>query len=452
MFKLLPSQEKHAARLKDSIRLHGCALDASSPGAGKTYIACAVARELGFQPLIVTTKATIPSWQRTAEGFELDPVAVVNYESIRTGKSEFCTKYQREAYSRRKTSFFWNLPPGSMLIFDEVQKCRRHSSVNAQLLLAAARQQVPTLMCSATAFVTPMDCCAIGAALGLFRDGWFWTWASQHGCSKGKFGWQFHGTEADLRCIHAAIFPEKGSRLSLADIPEFPETRIEARPVETGKAKEIQAIYTRMRRELQAAANTEDREKLAELAEAMKAKKANQMTISLRARAAVELCKVDAIAELAEDAAAQGESVAIFVNFTETIDALRARLDCNAVIHGAQTPAERQQVVDDFQANRKPIVICNIAAGGVGISLHDPTGQKPRLALISPTFSAIDLTQALGRVHRAGGARSRQIIVFADGTCENRTCEKVAEKCSNIALLNDGDLAPTFLHDKPNEH
>ena len=231
MFKLLPSQEKHAARLKDSIRLHGCALDASSPGAGKTYIACAVARELGFQPLIVTTKATIPSWQRTAEGFELDPVAVVNYESIRTGKSEFCTKYQREAYSRRKTSFFWNLPPGSMLIFDEVQKCRRHSSVNAQLLLAAARQQVPTLMCSATAFVTPMDCCAIGAALGLFRDGWFWTWASQHGCSKGKFGWQFHGTEADLRCIHAAIFPEKGSRLSLADIPEFPETRIEARPV-----------------------------------------------------------------------------------------------------------------------------------------------------------------------------------------------------------------------------
>ena len=87
MFKLLPSQEKHAARLKDSIRLHGCALDASSPGAGKTYIACAVARELGFQPLIVTTKATIPSWQRTAEGFELDPVAVVNYESIRTGKS-----------------------------------------------------------------------------------------------------------------------------------------------------------------------------------------------------------------------------------------------------------------------------------------------------------------------------------------------------------------------------
>ena len=106
-FQLYPAQEKQKKNLLYSLMNYGCALDASSPGAGKTYIACAVARELGLQPLIVTTKATIPSWQRTAEGFELDPVAVVNYESIRTGKSEFCTKYQREAYSRRKTSFFW---------------------------------------------------------------------------------------------------------------------------------------------------------------------------------------------------------------------------------------------------------------------------------------------------------------------------------------------------------
>ncbi|MBR5186088.1 MAG: hypothetical protein IKW19_07315, partial [Akkermansia sp.] len=83
-FQLYPAQEKQKNHLLYSLKTYGCALDASSPGAGKTYIACAVARELGLQPLIVTTKATIPSWQRTAEGFELDPVAVVNYESIRT--------------------------------------------------------------------------------------------------------------------------------------------------------------------------------------------------------------------------------------------------------------------------------------------------------------------------------------------------------------------------------
>jgi phosphate:Na+ symporter len=30
--------------------------------------------------------------------------------------------------------------------------------------------------------------------------------------------------------------------------------------------------------------------------------------------------------------------------------------------------------------------------------------------------------------------------------------ERTADQCSNIALLNDGDLAPTFLHDKTHEH
>jgi hypothetical protein len=76
----------------------------------------------------------------------------------------------------------------------------------------------------------------------------------------------------------------------------------------------------------------------------------------------------------------------------------------------------------------------------VGVSLHDPTGGKPRLALISPTFSAQDLRQALGRVHRAGGAHSIQRIIFAAGTCEAAACAVVARKLAHIEMLNDGDL------------
>lgn len=446
-FSLLPSQIPHATRLADSLRAHGCALDASSPGAGKTYIACVVAASLDMRPMVITTKATLPAWVRTARGFGLGPVGIVNYERIRMGKMEECMKIQRRLKGRSKSLFHWRLPERTPLVFDEVQKCRAYRSVNAQLLLTAVRQGIPRLLCSATAFVSPMDCFAIGAALKLYPDGWFWHWASEHGCRKGRFGWRFEGDEDDLRRIHRAIFPSKGSRLSLSDIPEFPETRIEALPIETGRGREIQAIYDRMKRELLVATHTGNRERLAALAEAMQAKTANMMTIILRARAAIERCKADALAELAENAAEQGESVAIFVNFRETVDLLAARLPGAATVQGGQSPQERQQVIDSFQANRCPVVICNIAAGGVGVSLHDPSGNKPRLALISPTFSAIDLTQTLGRVHRAGGARSRQLIVFADGTCENITCERVAEKCSHIGLLNDGDLTPSFLQE-----
>lgn len=252
-FFLLPSQIPHATRLADSLRAHGCALDASSPGAEKTYIACAVAASLDMRPMVITTKATIPAWVRTVRGFGLEPVGIVNYERIRMGKMEECMKIQRRLKGRSKSLFHWRLPKRTLLVFDEVQKCRAYRSVNAQLLLAAARQGIPRLLCSATAFVSPMDCFAIDAALKLYPDGWFWHWASEHGCRKGRFGWRFEGDEDDLRRIHRAIFPSKGSRLSLSDIPEFPETRIEALPIETGRGREIQAIYDRMKRELLAA-------------------------------------------------------------------------------------------------------------------------------------------------------------------------------------------------------
>lgn len=446
--KLLPSQEQHAARLRNSLQRYGCALDASVPGAGKTYVACDTAVRMGLKLAVIAPKATLPAWRKVAAAFGVEVALVTNYENVRTGKHPLCAKSSFKAFSgKMKVRFRWALAPDTLLVLDEVHRCRNYNTANAQLLTAAARQGIKTLICSATPFISPMDCFAIGAALRLFPEGMFWAWAANHSCKRGRYGWKFYGGEDELRCLHDAIFPAKGSRLTLADIPEFPETRVEARAVDTGNASKIQAIYTRMAQELKFATRAADTEKLGDLAEKLDAKVATQMTIILRARAAVEMCKVSVLAELAEDAMAQGESVAVFVNFKGTVEALCDRLKCNAVITGGQDEADRQRVVDAFQANSIPLVICNIAAGGVGVSLHDPTGQKPRLALISPTFSAIDLTQALGRVHRTHGATSRQLVVFADGTCEAETCERVAAKCANIALVTDGDLTPSFINE-----
>ena len=61
-------------------------------------------------------------------------------------------------------------------------------------------------------------------------------------------------------------------------------------------------------------------------------------------------------------------------------------------------------------------MIANIRAGGVGISLHDTIGNFGRVSLISPTWSSIELKQALGRIDRAG-ARTPciQRIVYCKG-------------------------------------
>jgi hypothetical protein len=86
-------------------------------------------------------------------------------------------------------------------------------------------------------------------------------------------------------------------------------------------------------------------------------------------------------------------------------------------------------------------MIVNLAAGNAGIGLHDLNGNHPRATIISPSYSAINLVQALGRIHRAEGKTPCiQKVMFAAGTIEERCCERVQSKLDNLDLLNDGDL------------
>ena len=148
----------------------------------------------------------------------------------------------------------------------------------------------------------------------------------------------------------------------------------------------------------------------------------------LRARQLAEAMKVPDLADMAEELRLEGNSVVLFVNFSDTVDALCARLNYTLSarpnclkIDGRQTASERQDAIDSFQEDKVEILVVNIAAGGTGISLHDVNGARPRVSLISPTFSAKHYLQCLGRIHR-NGAKSdavQQIIVAADSIEEH---------------------------------
>ena len=442
---LLPFQRNHARRVIDALRRHRTALDASDPGVGKTYVASHVAKTTGLSLLVIAPKPVLPAWRKVAAAFDAPVTEITNFEQIRMGK----TPYGKFVESR----FVWSVPNGTLLVFDEAQKCKARDSLNAEMLIAAKRQGIPTLLCSATAASNPLEMRAIGYALGLHRLHDYWPWALSHGVEKGRFGMEFTGDTEALGRIHARVFSPggPGSRLRIADIPEFPETQIIAEPVATGEERKIQAIYDQMARDLNKALAVEDHDELLDLAVRMDATKANHLTILLRARQQIEALKAKTIAAMAKDGADEGMSVAVFVNFDESIDEVARLLKTSCVIRGGQRDADREQAIRRFQSNDEKFIICNIRAGGVGVSLHDPTGGKPRLALISPTYSAQDLRQALGRVHRAGGAHSIQRIIFAAGTCEERACGAVAAKLAHIDLLNDGDLQGQFMIAAPQE-
>ena len=172
----------------------------------------------------------------------------------------------------------------------------------------------------------------------------------------------------------------------------------------------------------------------------------NGLTVQLRTRQSVENLKVPVIVELAMTAIYEGIKPVIFVNFRETLDAIVEELENKkfsnlSQIHGGQTEDERTSHIEAFQDNFSQACICTVQAGGVGLSLHDTDGNHPRMSIISPGFSAIDLKQALGRIHRSGGKSvARQYIVFASDSVEDEVCKAVNRKLNNLDLLNDGDL------------
>ncbi|MFM8334606.1 MAG: strawberry notch C-terminal domain-containing protein, partial [Opitutaceae bacterium] len=104
--------------------------------------------------------------------------------------------------------------------------------------------------------------------------------------------------------------------------------------------------------------------------------------------------------------------------------------------------AHRASVIGDFQADRKHALVLQIGAGGVGVSLHDVRGERPRHSLLSPPESARDLIQALGRNRRVGqrSPAFRTILTLA-GSVEERVKAAVERKAAQNETINDGDLS-----------
>lgn len=145
--------------------------------------------------------------------------------------------------------------------------------------------------------------------------------------------------------------------------------------------------------------------------------------------------------DMIEEGLEDGMSVVVFVNFTETLEAIVKKLNTLCIFDGKTKDEVRQQSVDDFQSGKEKVILVNIASGGAGLSLHDIHGINPRLTLISPSYSAVLMRQATGRVWRENArSKSVQKIVFVAGTIEEQVCDNVKEKLKNLDLLNDGDL------------
>lgn len=432
---LRPWQTDAAGKLISAINHWGAAIDGSDTGTGKTYTACAVARELDYNICVICPKAVIKAWNKVIrKHFKMGKkiVGIINYEKLRNGRTDSeIASYVLRRHSKR-AEFVWKIPKKTLIVWDESQKLKNWKTQNVKTCVAAIKEGYPMLFCSATNATNPLELRAVGLALKLFKNNKsYYDWAYQNGVYKGTWGLEFNNDPKILKRLHHSIFDQRGVRLRRDEIPNFPDCEIipEVYNIDDEDANRINQIYDDMEEELK---------KL----ERIKRNDGNsELTIQLRARQKIELIKVPLFVDMIESAAEDRFSVAVFVNFTETLKALSSRLNMNCIFDGKTSSKIRDKNVELFQENKEKVIIINIQSGGSGLSLHDLDGNYPRMSIISPTYSPVYMRQALGRVWR-DDAKSKciQRIVCVANTVEENICHNVQQKLDNLDMLNDGDL------------
>lgn len=493
-----PSCQRIVAALK-----RGNAIDASQTGSGKTYVALAACAELGLTPFIVAPLAVLESWRRAAAFLGVKLGDVTNYDKARNGscsfisrdKSEEFTKADHAAAAERKPRplMFRFSPPAPrvepvrrwredlfsdcpaagefrpVLILDEVQKCKSGmGSLQGRILVDAARSGAKILMISATAAKDPTEMEGTGLALGLHAGENFAKWQLANGCTASAYGIKFTDkpkvAAAAMAKLHRKIFPNLGTRIRSADVPGYPQNAVSAHLVNSADVVEA---YEKMNDGLQEIESDLERGKL----DAREAAGCVLAEIT-KARVASERGKLDWMIEEAQELISDGFRVPIFLNFRKHLAYVRDKMKLKTppiwgtewlgerlevsedgsrsrmvAINGrAQTAQERQSIIDGFQMDRQKIILVSLSAGGAGISLHDDRGNGPRSSLISPSYSAIDIVQAVGRIWRAGShSAAVQRIIYAAGTIEEEIAASITAKIANIETLNDGDMRPDCL-------
>jgi len=440
---LLAPQREHAVNLLNSLYINGVASDQSETGTGKTYVAAWIAKYLNSPVVIVCPKVVIPSWNKVLSYFGIKAHCLINYEKLIRGNTEHLSfKNDRDD---GPSDYTINFPKNSLIILDEVHKCKASTSKNSDFLIKLKMDGYKTLLLSATTATNPLEMKAFGFATTLHNLVNYRQFITNSGAYTGRFGgYQIDmGSQRTVEAmanIHNQLFNEYkvSSRMTRKMFDKiFPDNHVMAECFDMGtNTDKINRVYEQMEAELAA------------LEESSVNYSQHHFAIMTKARRMAELLKVPTMVEMIEDWFDEGISPVVFVNFTDTVEAIVKQLSKNrkfdgliAKIVGGQSDKVRQADIEGFQNDTKRIMIANLAAGNAGVSLHDLNGKFPRASVISPSYSAINLLQALGRIHRAEGkTKCVQKIMFAAGTIEEDACKRVQCKLNNLECLNDGDL------------
>lgn len=452
-------------------------LDGSCTGSGKTFTTCMVCKEMNLKPFVICLKSNIRTWYDVLKKFEVEPFAVVNYELIRT-----CKYYENDSsdivqtcpYIRKKENkhmdFEWlfdeNQLKNIVFVFDEVHVCKKSTSINSKLLLSC--KQYKTIMISATLCDKISDFGVFGVMLGYYKNtasGKKWLnniiikekkrldvntdnildglddKNSHNVLHKQIF---YNGVQSKGCLMKQDIIGDTTNKNNQHNQHNQHNICIEVKDLKM--TKEIREIYDDLAEYDILDDTISDNATITDnailISDGDLVIKPKNMREMVRKREIIENLKVDIYLEYLRYYLNLNMSIVIFVNFRSThkkiCDILKNENIDHAIIHGNQTYIERNDNIQSFQNNEVRVLISMLQAGGASISLHDTSGKFPRVSIISPSYSVIEMVQVLGRIVRANTKTpTLQKIIFCQGTIEEHVAQKLKEKCEIMKIITN---------------
>ena len=406
-------------------------MDLSDVGVGKSYMDTAAALSTGRKPIVFCPTVGVAGWNEVFKTFNAEPSFIGTYEAVRGGWRPQVGSFDGRFFKFREAS-------NAIIIMDEAHKVKGNDSMTTAMMGGAIMQGIPIIAASATMAASPLDLRIAGRITGLHGGGSDWRrFMRENGCfldeeevpARWKWNPRFMYL---LDNLHSILIPQRGCRVRKSDMGEQPGTTITALPLEVPEAEAIEKewrevaeteAYMKQHPDKYSRETVQNYRRGRRMKVWKKCEMALVKPVSLRVRACLD----------------EGKSVVCFFNFTPARLEMGKIFKTKAGFYGGQSPKQRQNFQDEFQANRIHLLLCNIGSGGASVSLQDKTGERPRESFIFPSDNPQKMGQAPGRIDRNGGqTHSLQWIPHIKGGFMAALIRSTMQKMNRMDTVNNG--------------
>jgi SWI/SNF-related matrix-associated actin-dependent regulator 1 of chromatin subfamily A len=400
-------------------------------GLGKTAEAIELLRRANAARTLIASPAIVRSnWRKELNmWWPLHPeVGLITMGRERTSVSKKQLELIQTAYNAPYQVVSYNLLPHieldgwKAIVFDEVHRLKEPKTTQAVAAARLVRRNPSALILGLTGTLMPdkpLDACGIVEAMwpgrigGLEKDGklnykcrFYYSNAKHNG-----YGWDFHGINPlhidELRQRLASL-STRTTKLDIPNLPPFDVQYVTVPPTKTRGYK----VGDRF-----------DKEAINNVLE----------------HASTD--KLPFILQWVYDAAEQATHIAVLTHLRATAYNIAKQLEGKYNVYtitGAQTPEERNGLLERARGDKAAVIVATMHSIGIGINLEFATA-----ALFAELYYRPEtVIQALGRFSRLSSkVPSCCTILSVEGTIDEVIADKLAAKIEDIGTVVDAGVS-----------